>query len=456
MPDHGIEIPAYYVDHTVGEELLFQLKKMAGVPTAKISTFDNSNLTTRISVRVALMPADDVKPTAWELTLLVVLVILGTSIIFSGKIQTMASSYTTFLLIHLSYYPLVVTHIYLMKRNRRLHQSVERNRGQGNSRLQAKSLISYARLYQFPTRTIDTLPSEKEQKVIESVINEQQQKQQKSLFGISLFKKKILTTLTMEHPVNHMCVVCLEAFKIGDQVRKLPCNHEYHCLCIGNLQFNTCILFVLNKSFTLLLLDFLDPWLTSKSSECPLCKFDCSDPKTKDQVVDPDGLIAAAAVPGLKGKFVRLYRSIKSKARRHQVNPSTGMHDAAEYEAAPPSPGLRAAVMAIESMENQQAPHLPTEQAQNVDTTLADDRKSSQQEPPVVEGQSSAPQQGNHNAVQGAENNNASNKRTSQHAQNNEQKDHVQNSQAEHRDTDVASLSLCSIDLGGLDFDINK
>jgi hypothetical protein len=123
------------------------------------------------------------------------------------------------------------------------------------------------------------------------------------------------------------------------------------------------------------------------------------------------------------------------------------MHDAAEYEAAPPSPGFRAAVMAIESMENQQAPHLPTEQAQNVDTTLADDRKSSQQEPPVVEGQSSAPQQENHNA---------SNKRTSQHAQNNEQKDHVQNSQAEHRDADVASLSLCSIDLGGLDFDINK
>ncbi|KAI8891072.1 hypothetical protein K501DRAFT_146543, partial [Backusella circina FSU 941] len=300
LPDSGIEIPAYYVDHTVGDELIFQLKKMAGVPTAKIATFDNSNLTTRISVRVALMPADDVKPTAWELTLLVVLVILGTSIVFS-----------------------VITHIYLMKRNQRLHQSVERNRGQGNARLYTgKSVISYARLYQFPTRTIDSLPSEKEQKVIENVISEQQQSRLKKT---SLFKKKsVTTTLNMEQPVNHMCVVCLEAFKIGDQVRKLPCNHEYHCLCI-------------------------DPWLTSKSSECPLCKFDCSDPKTKSEVVDSDGLIAAAAVPGLKGKCIRTYLRIKSKTRRHQVNPQT---ETTYGDAFPPSPGLRAAVMAIESMEN--------------------------------------------------------------------------------------------------------
>lgn len=57
---------------------------MAGVPLATIPTFDNSPLTTRISVRIALMPADNIKPTAWELTLLVMLILLGTSIMFSG------------------------------------------------------------------------------------------------------------------------------------------------------------------------------------------------------------------------------------------------------------------------------------------------------------------------------------------------------------------------------------
>lgn len=55
---------------------------MAGVPIAKIPTA--IDLTTRISVRVLLFPADNLQPTAWELTLLVMIVILGTSILFSG------------------------------------------------------------------------------------------------------------------------------------------------------------------------------------------------------------------------------------------------------------------------------------------------------------------------------------------------------------------------------------
>lgn len=29
------------------------------------------------------------------------------------------------------------------------------------------------------------------------------------------------------------CVICLDEFALGDQVRKLPCGHEYHCECIG-------------------------------------------------------------------------------------------------------------------------------------------------------------------------------------------------------------------------------
>jgi hypothetical protein len=58
---------------------------MAGVPLHTIPTYDHVNLTTRISVRISLMPPDNIKATAWELTLLVMLVLLGTSIFFSGK-----------------------------------------------------------------------------------------------------------------------------------------------------------------------------------------------------------------------------------------------------------------------------------------------------------------------------------------------------------------------------------
>ncbi|KAI9027188.1 hypothetical protein CLU79DRAFT_844001 [Phycomyces nitens] len=49
---------------------------------------------------------------------------------------------------------------------------------------------------------------------------------------------------------ENVCVICLEGMIGGDTVRGLPCKHEYHAQCI-------------------------DPWLTCKSGECPLCKENC-------------------------------------------------------------------------------------------------------------------------------------------------------------------------------------
>ncbi|KAJ1664619.1 hypothetical protein IW140_004012 [Coemansia sp. RSA 1813] len=45
------------------------------------------------------------------------------------------------------------------------------------------------------------------------------------------------------------CIVCIDDFVVGSRMRILPCGHNYHIECI-------------------------DPWLTSKSSLCPLCKYD--------------------------------------------------------------------------------------------------------------------------------------------------------------------------------------
>ena len=45
------------------------------------------------------------------------------------------------------------------------------------------------------------------------------------------------------------CSICLDDYKEGDYIRKLPCNHEFHSDCIAK-------------------------WLVERHSTCPLCKLD--------------------------------------------------------------------------------------------------------------------------------------------------------------------------------------
>ncbi|KAF9946217.1 E3 ubiquitin-protein ligase rnf13, partial [Mortierella alpina] len=74
------------------------------------------------------------------------------------------------------------------------------------------------------------------------------------------------TPVTVLPPAPHVdevtgdtCAVCLDEFEEGEEIRSLPCRHEFHCECI-------------------------DPWLTRKSSTCPLCKYDCVPPSSEEVV----------------------------------------------------------------------------------------------------------------------------------------------------------------------------
>lgn len=148
-------------------------------------------------------------------------------------------------------------HIYMWKKGQRLNSVVERHRAPNSEALpMGKALLTVARLYEFPTRTIDLLPDEEERKKVETVLSDEKQREAlinttavssnaiadakngRSFFGTKkLLRKSSLTSviIKIDAPVNNMCVVCLEAFKIGDEVRELPCHHEYHCICIGML-----------------------------------------------------------------------------------------------------------------------------------------------------------------------------------------------------------------------------
>lgn len=55
-----------------------------------------------------------------------------------------------------------------------------------------------------------------------------------------------------QHPSYDTCPICLDDFEDGDQLRELPCGHDYHQDCIH-------------------------PWLEERSVLCPMCKEDVRD-----------------------------------------------------------------------------------------------------------------------------------------------------------------------------------
>jgi len=61
-----------------------------------------------------------------------------------------------------------------------------------------------------------------------------------------------------QQPINDTCVICLEEFTHGQQIKLLPCKHGFHGECI-------------------------DPWLGERSDQCPICK--------QSVLVDPNSRI---------------------------------------------------------------------------------------------------------------------------------------------------------------------
>ncbi|KAF7549448.1 hypothetical protein G7Z17_g6375 [Cylindrodendrum hubeiense] len=76
---------------------------------------------------------------------------------------------------------------------------------------------------------------------------------------------------------NLGCSICTEDFKVGEDVRVLPCQHQFHPACV-------------------------DPWLINVSGTCPLCRFDLRPEKaTTSQGTTSDGTSALPPPLALEG-----------------------------------------------------------------------------------------------------------------------------------------------------------
>ncbi|KAF9188001.1 hypothetical protein BGZ50_001626 [Haplosporangium sp. Z 11] len=141
----------------------------------------------------------------------------------------------------------------------------------------------------------------------------------------------------LDEITSDTCAVCLDEFTEGEEIRTLPCHHEFHCECI-------------------------DPWLTRKSSTCPLCKYDCLPQTTEEAqgrgedanivlpndrliefVMGPDW-VAARVLRGHNGNnFVdrvgHAFGSFYDRLRRRPVRPFPGptVVDSSLYRASSPN-----------------------------------------------------------------------------------------------------------------------
>ncbi|KAI8812274.1 hypothetical protein BJ742DRAFT_52607 [Cladochytrium replicatum] len=83
-------------------------------------------------------------------------------------------------------------------------------------------------------------------------------------------------TVNESHISAFTCAICIQEYADGDRLRELPCRHSFHVSCI-------------------------DPWLTSHSSACPLCKRSAG-PSVRSNTT-PDGVVrgVVGVMPGVDG-----------------------------------------------------------------------------------------------------------------------------------------------------------
>ncbi|KAI8979133.1 hypothetical protein BDF20DRAFT_481539 [Mycotypha africana] len=244
----NLTITMYYVDLNIGLELYDMLQLTASQPVgymAANSSTTNAAITFQPVILLTMHPAVGGFLSAWEFTLIIVVVLLGISFLASVGMHW---------------------HLWRIRRRQRAFtfengllnmdpnyiDQTSFNQQQQQQQQTEKKLIDPKQLHLFSSRTIASEQQYLPVKTIDTTFSSSLNQLEKIDTQLSPRRSVALNeasdnTINKETAqvlaeketddaalVTTACVICLDEFVIGDEVRQLPCHHEYHCECIGN------------------------------------------------------------------------------------------------------------------------------------------------------------------------------------------------------------------------------
>ncbi|RIA90270.1 hypothetical protein C1645_737998 [Glomus cerebriforme] len=125
------------------------------------------------------------------------------------------------------------------------------------------SVLIHCRLYQLRRRERSLMMAQHEASVNSKLKVFTLEKSVLKTFPTKVYNKKrdrfsVATGSSKSANNSDLCSICLEELVDGETLRELPCSHLYHMECV-------------------------DKWLTTKSSQCPLCKQDVTPPEIAEK-----------------------------------------------------------------------------------------------------------------------------------------------------------------------------